>query len=63
MVSARDADASKLIEKAAEQLKEKIQMPEWALNVKTGMHKERPPEQSNWWQLGLGQQKQIPGLL
>ncbi|HLD49237.1 MAG TPA: 30S ribosomal protein S19e [archaeon] len=51
MVSARDTDASKLIEKTAEQLKEKIQMPEWALNVKTGMHKERPPEQSNWWQL------------
>ena len=28
-----------------------IDQPEWADFVKTGAHKERPPVQSNWWQL------------
>lgn len=26
-----------------------IQAPEWAKFVKTGVHKERPPVQDNWW--------------
>jgi len=28
-----------------------ITAPEWADFVKTGTHRERPPEQENWWQL------------
>ncbi|MCD6557656.1 MAG: 30S ribosomal protein S19e [Candidatus Aenigmarchaeota archaeon] len=51
MVTVVDVDPQKLIEKAAEELKKKIQMPEWALYVKTGSHKERPPENEDWWYL------------
>jgi len=28
-----------------------ISIPEWAEHVKTGVHKERPPEQGNWWEI------------
>ncbi len=28
-----------------------ISRPEWAAYVKTGIHRERPPSQSNWWEL------------
>jgi|SRR3989344_13140 len=47
------ADPSELIEKAAaELLKDKaFTPPVWAPFVKTGMHKERPPAQQNWWYL------------
>ena len=47
------ADPSELIEKAAaELLKDKaFTPPAWAPFVKTGMHKERPPAQQNWWYL------------
>ncbi|MFH0832297.1 MAG: 30S ribosomal protein S19e [Candidatus Aenigmatarchaeota archaeon] len=44
-----DIEADKLIKKAAESLKEKMQMPAWAVYVKTGVNRERPPEQSDWW--------------
>jgi len=49
MVSARDVEASKLITKTAEELKNTIKMPEWANYVKTGVSRERPPEDANWW--------------
>jgi small subunit ribosomal protein S19e len=49
MVSAIDADPSVLIQKAAEALKKDMQMPGWAAFVKTGVHKERAPEQRDWW--------------
>ncbi len=51
MVSVRDADTGKLIEMTAEVLKklDVIRPPEWASFVKTGTHKERPPEQEDWW--------------
>ena len=49
MVSIRDIDAKSLIDKAAEELKNKISMPSWALYVKTGVSRERPPEQDNWF--------------
>ena len=26
-----------------------VQAPDWAVFVKTGAHKERPPVQENWW--------------
>ncbi len=28
-----------------------IQAPEWAVFVKTGAHKERPPVQDDWWHI------------
>ncbi len=51
MVSAADVDANVLIERLAEVLKkeESIAPPEWAKFVKTGVHKERVPEQKDWW--------------
>lgn len=50
-MSVRDMNAYKLIEKAAKRLEniKEINPPEWSKFVKTGVHKERPPEQENWW--------------
>jgi len=46
-----NVDPNQLIESAAEELKkiEAIKPPAWALAVKTGVHKERPPVKSDWW--------------
>lgn len=46
-----DVDAEELLEKAAEELKKipEIKQPAWAAFVKTGMHKERPPVNEDWW--------------
>ncbi|MBI2129828.1 30S ribosomal protein S19e [Candidatus Woesearchaeota archaeon] len=51
MATIFDIDSQKLIEKASEELKkvQAIQPPEWAIFVKTGMHKERPPINPDWW--------------
>ena len=49
MVSIRDSEARKLVELAGTDLKGKIKMPEWALYVKTGVSRERPPENPDWW--------------
>ena len=51
MTTAYDADPQELILKAAEELKKipDIKPPLWAPFVKTGMHKERPPLDNNWW--------------
>lgn len=48
-----DVDPQELIAKAAEELKKfpEIEPPEWAPFVKTGMHKERPPSNIDWWYL------------
>lgn len=48
-----DVDAQDLIEKAAEEMKKipEIKPPIWAAFVKTGMHKERPPMNNDWWYL------------
>ncbi|MBU0471164.1 MAG: 30S ribosomal protein S19e [Nanoarchaeota archaeon] len=40
---------NELIKKTAEELKKLIDMPSWALFVKTGTHKQRPPVESDWW--------------
>ncbi|MEN2974812.1 MAG: 30S ribosomal protein S19e [Candidatus Caldarchaeales archaeon] len=44
-------DPWKLIEKVANYLKESriIEPPSWAKFVKTGVHKERPPQDPDWW--------------
>ncbi|MEK6817140.1 MAG: 30S ribosomal protein S19e [Nanoarchaeota archaeon] len=51
MATIYDVNTNELIEKAAEELKKSkdIQKPDWAIFVKTGMHKERPPNDPNWW--------------
>ncbi len=49
MVSIRDVNAAKFIDSIAEELPKHTKMPEWALYVKTGVSKERLPEQANWW--------------
>ena len=51
MTTMYDADSQELILKAAEELKKvpEIKAPEWAEFVKTGMHKERPPVNGDWW--------------
>ncbi len=46
-----DVPPNILIERVAEKLREmdEFRPPEWANYVKTGVHKERSPEQSDWW--------------
>jgi small subunit ribosomal protein S19e len=51
MASARQADTQQLVMKAAAELEKlpEFKPPEWASFVKTGVHKQRPPTQDNWW--------------
>jgi len=52
LVTALEVPADKLIERLASHLKLKVpevRPPKWALAVKTGAHKERPPENPEWW--------------
>lgn len=51
MVKIFDVDQSRLVDKAAEELKkiEFLKMPNWANFVKTGVAKERPPIERDWW--------------
>ncbi|MBW2992041.1 30S ribosomal protein S19e [Candidatus Woesearchaeota archaeon] len=51
MVSIYSVEPNKLIEKAAEELKKinDIKPPSWAAFVRTGISKERPPTQKDWW--------------
>lgn len=51
MATVYDVPADMLIRRVAERLKEMQEFtpPEWAKFVKTGVHKERAPEQKDWW--------------
>ena len=51
MATIYDVDASELIKKASDKLKdiEFIKAPKWAPFVKTGAGKERPPILGDWW--------------
>ena len=49
MVSVKDTGSSELVKKAAEELKKSMKMPSWAAYIKTGISRERPPEQRDWW--------------
>jgi small subunit ribosomal protein S19e len=53
MVSINDVDSQELIRRAAERLEKMPELapPAWAGFAKTGVHKERPPAQKNWWSL------------
>jgi len=44
-----DVNPNMLIEKVANELKAMLKAPEWASFVKTGVHKERPPVNEDWW--------------
>ncbi len=51
MTTVFDVPPEALIPKVADKLKQfaEIQPPEWAPFVKTGPHREKPPENPNWW--------------
>ena len=51
MVSVRDIPADKFVTKVKEELKsvKEITPPEWSHFVKSGVHKLRPPEQTDFW--------------
>ena len=51
MTTVYDVPPGQLISKLAEKLKQvpEIVPPEWAPCVKTGLHREKPPESPDWW--------------
>ncbi|MBI2650742.1 30S ribosomal protein S19e [Candidatus Woesearchaeota archaeon] len=51
MTTMYDVDPQGLISETAEELKKipEIKAPLWASFAKTGMHKERPPANEDWW--------------
>jgi small subunit ribosomal protein S19e len=49
MTTVYDVEAGALVKAAAEDLKTKVKAPDWAPFVKTGVAKDRPPEDPNWW--------------
>jgi len=53
MATVYDVPADLLIQRVAEKLKDMVAPPEWAKYVKTGVHKERSPEQDDWWYIRL----------
>ncbi|RLG57707.1 MAG: 30S ribosomal protein S19e [Hadesarchaea archaeon] len=50
-MSVRETPTQALIRQTCEELKKikELTPPEWSHFVKTGVHKERPPEQPDWW--------------
>lgn len=56
MTTAFDIPPDALIKKLGEELKKKpeITPPPWAPFVKTGVHKELPPEDPDWWYIRTG---------
>jgi small subunit ribosomal protein S19e len=53
MTTVYDVEAEPLIKKLAERMAEDAQFspPEWAKWVKTGVHRERLPDNPNWWSI------------
>jgi small subunit ribosomal protein S19e len=51
MTTIYDIPHDMLIKKVAGELKnlDAVQAPEWAMFVKTGVHKQAPPEDEDWW--------------
>ena len=49
MVLPTDVSPQKLAKEVADALKGKITAPKWAVFVKTGTQKERPPLEKDWW--------------
>ncbi len=49
MVTVYDVEAEPLIQEIADELEGEFDAPEWTEYVKTGVHKERTPEQEDWY--------------
>jgi small subunit ribosomal protein S19e len=51
MKSVYDVPADRLIKKVAEKLKDipEVKIPDWMEFAKSGAHRERPPEQEDFW--------------
>ena len=49
MATIYDTNTQELLNKVAKALKEIIKAPEWSIFVKTGMSRERPPMDNDWW--------------
>ncbi len=51
MATIYDVDQQELVERTAEELKKvtSVKPPVWAAYVKTGVNKERPPANDDWW--------------
>jgi len=51
MTTVYDVPADHIIRRVAEELKKRNEVapPEWAAFAKTGVHKEMPPEDPDWW--------------
>lgn len=49
MVTLYDVPAEDLIEEVADRLEDRIEEPEWAQFVKTGVDRELPPQQDDFW--------------
>ncbi|MCX8172811.1 MAG: 30S ribosomal protein S19e [Archaeoglobaceae archaeon] len=52
-MSVYDVPAELLINRVAEKLKDAVSPPEWAKFVKTGVNRERAPDQPDWWYIRL----------
>lgn len=50
-MTVREVDSKELLARLKEELKKlnELQPPQWSHFVKTGVHKERLPEQPDWW--------------
>jgi small subunit ribosomal protein S19e len=55
MTTVYDVRPDRLIPKLAEKLKQipEVAPPEWAPHVKTGAHREKPPERADWWHVRM----------
>lgn len=53
MITVYDVEAAKLIKATAEELKknENIKAPAWSIFVKTGVSRERMPDNKEWWHI------------
>lgn len=51
MTTVYDVKAEPLIMEVAEELEDDFEAPEWSNFVKTGQHKDRTPEQDNWFHI------------
>lgn len=50
-ITPRDIEAQEFIEALAKKLEgmKEFAIPEWAIYIKTGASKQRPPERDDWW--------------
>lgn len=52
MITVQEVDPEAFIREAAARLEadfEAVEAPEWSRYAKSGVHKERPPQQDDWW--------------